>query len=204
MSFCARTRWIPRPRDRTPRCPHVGLVVEGKGDINAMPLLLRRYMESTGDYRDLIGKPIPLHGRGNATGKDGIERYAATSEIRPGCVGVLVVLDADDDCAAQFGPSLRARAEGAVASPVRVVLAERNFEDWLYASIETLSIGQSRSYSPGASGLGAIVELLRSRKYAKATWQARLTSQMDIGLAAGRSRSLARLLTHFDTLRGLV
>jgi hypothetical protein len=182
-----------------PSDPHVGLVVEGPGDRAAVPLLLRRHLQSSGEYGDILGKPVPFHGRGNATVDGGIEGYLATAAARPGCVGVLVVLDADDDCAATLGPELMGRAQGITGKPVVVALAERNYEAWLYSSAEELDL--DLAFDPGESGARAIAQAVRPGKYVKPVWQPKLTAKVDVALARGRSASLDRALTRFDELR---
>lgn len=132
--------------------PHIGLVVEGQGDKQAIPILLRKHLASRSEYRDLIGKPIPCHGRGAATVPGGIEGYVATAAARPGCRAVLVIFDGDEDPPCQLGPQLVERSHKICSVPVHVSLAERCFEDWLYASTESLDIGIA-AYAPGQRGL---------------------------------------------------
>jgi hypothetical protein len=173
--------------------PHIGLVVEGSGDIGAVPMLLRRHLQSQGFMKDILGKPIPLNGKGSATAEDGIERYVATAAIRPGCRAVVVVLDADKEPTCVEGPTLLARAQTRVHVPVLVALAERDFEDWMYCSIESMELG-TIDFQVGKNGGSVIEAALYPRSYVKPTWQPRLTSRMDLELAAGRSVSLRRLL----------
>src|SRR6266699_356164 len=90
--------------------PHIGLVVEGRGDAGALPLLLRKWINSRGDYRDLLGRPVVCDGRDRAIVPDGIEKYVAVAAARPGCQAVLVVLDAEGDPACELGPVLLTRA----------------------------------------------------------------------------------------------
>lgn len=182
-----------------PRAPHIGLVVEGAGDRGALPILLRDHLHSRGEYRDVLGKPVPFHGRDKALVPRGIEGYAAVAGGRPGCVGVLVVLDGEGDCVATLGPELVKRALTSVAVPVKVALADRDFEDWIYASAETLQF-ETLSYSPHVHGQRAIKDAIRPAAYAKPVWQPRLTSRMDLALAASRSVSLSRMLQRFDEL----
>lgn len=96
--------------------PRIELVVEGPGDAKAAPLLLRDWMHLRGDYRDLLGKPIPCNGRENATCLGGIEGYVATAAARPGCKAVLVILDGEGDDVFELGPRLLGRLRS-VASP---------------------------------------------------------------------------------------
>jgi hypothetical protein len=182
--------------------PHVGLVVEGAGDKAALPIVLRRHLEALGDYRDVLGKPVPLHGRSKAIVPGGIEGYVATA-ARPGCVGVLVVLDGDDDCVAELGPDLLGRARQVTSVPVYIALAERDFEDWVYAAAESLEIGLGE-FDPGVRGKKAIPRALYPEAYTKPVYQPKLASRMDLVVASRRSASFARMLRCFQELRCLL
>ncbi len=162
-------------------------------------MLLRKWINSRGDYRDLLGRPVVCDGRDRAIVPDGIEKYVAVAAARPGCQAVLVVLDAEGDPACELGPVLLTRAGKNTRLPVAICLAERYWEDWLYASIETLELGSDVEYSPNKRGLGAIVKVLPG-KYVKPTWQPRLTNRVDINTATQRSKSLKRMLERFDAL----
>lgn len=180
--------------------PHIGVVVEGPGDSLALPILLRIWLQGRDDFRDVLGKPAICNGRERAIAKDGIERYVAAVAARPGCRAVLIVLDSEGDPACNLGPQLMARAQNATRLPVSICLAERCWEDWLHASIETLDLGSELVYQENSRGMGVIVKALQPRKYVKPTWQPRLTARMDIEKARKRSPSLARTLERFDLL----
>lgn len=182
-----------------PADPHIGLVVEGAGDKNALPLLLRAHLSAVGEFRDVLGKPIPFHGKTKATAPGGIEGYCGTAAARPGCVGTIVLLDSDDAEACIQGPGLTERANKVSRVPVHVCLAERDFEDWLAASIETLDLGAS-AYDPRGRGLTILEGLIRPDKYVKPVWQPRLAARVDVDLVARRSTSFARLLRKVDLL----
>ncbi|OBB31056.1 hypothetical protein A5792_16845 [Mycolicibacterium peregrinum] len=182
--------------------PHIGLIIEGAGDDSALPILLRRHLQDAGDYRDVLGKGIPIKGVSNATKVNGIEGYVAVAASRPGCLGILVVLDTDDSAPEEFEEALRDRLTGRVAQPVAVACAERDYEDWLYASAETLALDEI-AYNEGARGATAIGEAVKSqtgRAYTKPIWQPRLTHRMDINLARSRNSSLDKMLIEFNEL----
>lgn len=126
-----------------------------------------------------------------------MEGYVATA-ARPGCIGVMVFIDSDGDCVADLGTSLAARARATVGVPVHIVAAESTFEDWLYASAESLML--DLAYEPGTRGLGAIQRALAPVKYIKPVWQPRLTARLDIAMATERNASLRRALARFDEL----
>lgn len=113
--------------------------------------------------------------------------------------GILVVIDADDDCPANLGPSLLARAEA--ARPDRrtaVVLANREFEAWFLASAPSLGgrVGLAEHLEVPASS-----ETLRDCKgwlthhrrdgvrYRPRVDQAALTDAIDLDLARTNSAS---------------
>lgn len=181
---------------------HFGLVVEGPGDKGAFPILLRNYLQSKAIYDDLLGKPVPLKGKGSATRPSGLEGYVLAA-ARPGCLAVIVLIDADKDASCKLGPDLLARAQAVTGVPVIMVIAERDFEDWIGCSIETLDLGVT-TWSPTTRGKTAIEAGLAPEPYLKSTMQARLTSRMDIDLARSRNTSLDRLFRKVDSaLAGL-
>jgi hypothetical protein len=184
----------------SPDDPHLGLVVEGPGDAKSLPVLLRNWMGVRDDYRDVLGKPVSCNGRDKAIVPLGIEGYIAVATARPGCCAVLVVLDGESDPVCEIGPQLSARAKKATQLPISVCLADRCWEDWLYASIETLEIAPDLRYSAENRGAGFIKNSLRPAKYVKPTWQPRLTARMDIPRAKSRNPSLSRMLERFDLL----
>jgi hypothetical protein len=186
-----------------PTDPHVGLVVEGPGDVVALPVLLRAHLVLMGDYRNLLAKPVSCNGRDKALMPNGIEGKVATAAARPGCRGVLVVLDADRDLPCVLGPQILSRADKVSPVPVVVALAAPTFEEWLVASAATLGL-EGLIYPTDRDPVNAIKAALQPAKYVKPTWQPRLAARVDINLARSRSASLARLLDRFDGLRTLV
>ncbi|HET8682371.1 MAG TPA: hypothetical protein VFM54_10925 [Micromonosporaceae bacterium] len=182
-----------------PNDPHIGLVVEGQGDLNALPILLRRRLWQREIHKDILGKPVSCNGREKAVMPTGLEGFVAVAAARPGCRSVLVVVDGEKDLVCELGPSLLSRARDVTRLPVAICLAERTYEDWLFASCETLDIGSLR-YRRTVAGLGAVVAALKPAKYVKPTWQPRLTERLDLDVAMRRSGSLRRMINHFDTL----
>jgi hypothetical protein len=183
--------------------PHIGLVVEGEGEIPAVPLLLRKWLQQRGDFRDLLGKPIPCYGRDKALRPKGVEGKVATAAARPGCRAVLVLLDGEGDPVCRLGPKLLKRASGVTGIPVEVCLADPNYEAWFLASSETLGLPEL-SFGMRNNPAAAVKAALLPSKYVKPTWQPRLTDRMDIELARSRDSSLARALSKFDDLVALI
>ncbi|WP_405537982.1 DUF4276 family protein [Streptomyces sp. NBC_00075] len=120
----------------------IASVVEGEGEISALPVLLRRLMYEVEIWDADILKPF-LVDRGKLVRRGGVENAVEIQARRVPADhrgGVLVVIDADDDCPASLGPSLLARAEATRRDRrTAVVLANREFEAWFLASAPSLS-----------------------------------------------------------------
>ncbi|MDE0004740.1 MAG: DUF4276 family protein [Rhodospirillaceae bacterium] len=121
--------------------PAIVPVVEGRGEIAAFPLLLRRLLAE--EYRrfDLtIDHPLAANGWHNLLRAGGIERFLERAALRANAAGIIVLLDLDEaDCAADLARELAARARGrGLHLPVAIVVAVQAYEAWFLASIETI------------------------------------------------------------------
>ncbi|MGO9096228.1 MAG: DUF4276 family protein [Bryobacteraceae bacterium] len=119
----------------------VGVVVEGHGDVKAVPILFRRIGNAIDPAAPLdVQQPIrkPRSSLVKTAGE--LERAVelAALKVRPRG-GVFVLLDSDDDCPAKLAPDLLVRASGAgMGLPVYVILPKREFEVWFLAAAESL------------------------------------------------------------------
>ena len=120
--------------------PTIASIVEGDGEVRALPKLLHRIAAELGAPNLLTPTPMRIP-RGKITIVGGIERVVAAEALRVSAKGgVLVLLDADDDCPAEFGPFLLARAQAVRPDKrVSVVLANREFEAWFLAAAPSLA-----------------------------------------------------------------
>jgi hypothetical protein len=125
-------------------------IVEGHGEVEAVPKLIRRIAAHLAPEVVVdVGRPHRV--KRQLLVKEGeLERVVSFAADRVGAGGaILVLLDADDDCPADVGPALLARARGARPDrEVSVVLANRMFEAWFVAGIESLR--GRRTIDPGA------------------------------------------------------
>jgi Domain of unknown function (DUF4276) len=120
--------------------PTIASIVEGDGEVGALPKLLHRIAVEVGVTNLRTERPI-REPRGRITRPGGIERVVSAAALRvKDDGGVLVLLDADDDCPAQLGPQLLARARAERPDKrVVVVLANREFEAWFLAAAASLA-----------------------------------------------------------------
>ena len=125
-----------------------GLIVEGHGEVQAAPILVRRLAQHLGCNETIeVLKPHRIH-RQQIVKVGELERAVEFMARKVGEGGkILVLLDADEDCPAQLGPMLQARALTARSDrQISVVLANREFEAWFLAAAG--SIRGKRSLAP--------------------------------------------------------
>jgi hypothetical protein len=183
----------------------LGCVVEGKGEVEALPVLVRWIAERVDPslYVD-IPRPVTIK-RSRLDPRFGeLERgvQLAVQNIQ-GQGGVLVVLDSEGECPAQLGPALLQRVVQARGDlPRAVVLAHREFEAWFLAA--AASLGGKRDLAndlqppPDPEAVPGAKEWLRrhlppNRKYSETTDQPALTAVFDLEAARQRSDSFDKL-----------
>ncbi len=118
----------------------IGCIVEGQGDVAAVPALIRRiaaerYPEMVID----IPRPIRVN-RNQVVLPDQLEQEVKLATQKIGGKGaIFIIFDSDDDCPAQLGPALLNRASQIHDNlPIAVVLAKHEFEAWFLAAAESL------------------------------------------------------------------
>ncbi len=117
-----------------------GCIVEGHGEVQALPILIRRIAADL--YPELaidILRPIRVH-RDQVIKEDELEREVEfTARKIGGQGGIFIILDGDDECPAELGPALLDRALQTRSDlPIAVVLAKCEFEAWFLAAAESL------------------------------------------------------------------
>ena len=118
----------------------IGCIVEGQGDVAAVPVLIRRIAADL--YPELaidIPRPIRVH-RNQVVQPDKLEQEVELAARRIGEQGaIFIILDSDEDCPAELGPELLRRASQAHSNlPVAVVIAKNEFEAWFLAAAESI------------------------------------------------------------------
>jgi hypothetical protein len=117
----------------------IACIVEGHGETSAVPVLLRRMAVAIASHIELqIPHPIRLP-KSKLLRPGELEKAVqlAAAKVAP-AGGLLILMDADDDCPATLAPALLARAQTARADlPVAVVLPRREFESWFLAAAES-------------------------------------------------------------------
>lgn len=127
----------------------IASIVEGHGEIEAVPALLRRCGEGLGWAGRVVALPPIRQPASKLLCPNQLERVveiAARKLNGPG--GIMVLLDCDDACPAKLGPEILARVRKARSDlPTTVILANREYEAWFLAAAR--SIAGRRGLSPG-------------------------------------------------------
>ena len=119
----------------------VASIVEGKGEVEAVPILLRRVAAQVSpNFAVQALPPIRVQRTRILTG-DLLERAVEFAARQSGEQGrILILLDADDDCPKELAAEMLRCAEAARQDRIiRVVLAKREYEAWFLAAAHSIS-----------------------------------------------------------------
>jgi hypothetical protein len=185
--------------------PVVVPVVEGHGESTAVPVLLRRFCWELG-WSHQVAQPFRVARTSLADPTKLSDAVAVASRNVPGPGGVLVLLDADDDCPVE----LNAKLQDAVCDSrcgVEIVAANREFEAWFLASIPSLrqhnAVQSDATYVGDPEQRRGAKEQLKKlmvSPYSEVRHQPAFCSLIDLETTWRNSRSFRRLLTAVQRL----
>ena len=182
----------------------IASIFEGHGEVEAVPILLRRIVNTLHPGLDLR-TPHPIRvPRNRLLLPKELERMIELAARNIGGEGgIVVLLDSDDECPAQRAPELAERAHTARPNvPSGVILAKCEFENWFLAGAESLR-GQRRlpndlqSPEDPEAVRGAkewlTQKMPRGSRYSETIDQAALASIVDLAAVHKASRSFRKL-----------
>ena len=178
-------------------------IVEGHGEVEALPVLIRRLtLEHLWQHVE-VSPPWRMHRSAMIHRGDELAKAARAARIRAGHGGlVMLVLDADEECPRDLGPTLLQRVRAAAGDPVSCVVPCREFEAWFIAAAPSVAgkrglalplavpahpegIGDAKGWLSDQMGAG--------RRYSPTSDQAPLAGAMDLELARANAPSLDKL-----------
>lgn len=182
--------------------PTIAPIVEGHGDIQAIrPLIERVTSAYCADAAVVVAKPLRMQ-RGKLLKPDELERAVtlAARRIHDRNGGVLILIDADDDCPRDLAPALLGRARAAHGGvAVEVVLAEKEFEAWGLAAARSLrgwrGLPDDLEPPPNPQGIRGAKEWLTERMPGAAVYSPTADQP---SLAAAINLDQARSASSFD------
>jgi len=118
-------------------------IVEGHGEVKALPLLIRRLGTEIDPQLPLqVPPPIRVPRSKLVSRPEELERAVSLACLKGGssdAAFLVVLLDSDDDCPAELGTQLLDRCRAVREDfSMSVVLAKREFEAWFLAAAESL------------------------------------------------------------------
>jgi len=187
-------------------------IVEGDGEVEAMPLLLRRIAgERYGNWNPPLLRPGRYRSNRLIMKRDGVWTFGADLEKAAGharnekATALMILLDADDGCVKEMNESLAPQLAETTGFPVSsLVFAVREYESWFLASAETLQEGAQPYDRTPESRRDAKSELERHLNlqfpYNEKNDQPSYSQKIDLDLCEARSRSFRKLLKEFGKL----
>ena len=184
-------------------------IVEGHGEVAAVPVLLRRFIAEAQAWRVGIGRPI-RRSRGQLIQQAPLEQAVELALRQPGCDAILIMFDGDTDCPAELGPRVHGWATVAAGGvPCEVVLPHREYEAWFLAAIESLrgarGLRLDAPLHPDPEAPRGAKEQLDERmnagkSYLERTHQPAFSERFSMDAAHARCRSFRKLTKSFGDL----
>lgn len=189
----------------------VASIVEGEGEVAALPILLRRLAEwRTPQGHPEVQTPIRIRRDRFLNREDEFRRHLSLAAKKCGNDGwILVLLDADDDCPVELGTEILRRARSCVSHmSVSVVLAKREYEAWFIAAAASLNgyrgfvIDAIEDINPETprDAKGWIKARMSAGAYGETTDQPAFTAHMNLQQVFARSRSFRKLCSEWDRM----
>lgn len=181
---------------------HIASVVEGYGEVQALPILLRRIADEAFFYDRDIRTPHRI-ARTSMT-REKVADAVRTQRAVVGEDGIVVVLyDSDDDDPDEIVETTKEQLAAAVCEAL-VFVAVREYEAWLLAGIDSLRgtpALKSDAHFEGdpespRSPAGKLEEQM-TESYKKTLHQARFTGRVDLSQVAERSPSFQKFYREF-------
>ena len=178
-------------------------IVEGHAEQESVPLLVRRILYDEQIFRPRVRQGVRVP-RDKLVKAGELERRVEFARRQPGARAIAVLIDADDACPKELGPSLLARGLPAASGlPLSVVLAKIELEAWFIAAIESLrGIDGLRENATSPDDPEGITDakgwltrqMVPGRTYVAVDNQAAFAQRFDYRDAALRSRSLRKFI----------
>jgi hypothetical protein len=184
-------------------------IVEGAGDVAAVPVLLRRLRDEAALYQVDVNRPIRRK-RHELVQDAAVRRAVQLAMLQPNCDSILILFDSDDDCPKELAPMIQAWAQSESRDiPCAVVMACREYEAWFLASIESLrgqrgirNDAESHPQPEHPRGAKEQIEsrMDRGRSYYETADQPALTALFDMVPAYRKCRSFRHIVSSFGQL----
>ncbi|MFZ4814068.1 MAG: DUF4276 family protein [Phototrophicaceae bacterium] len=185
-------------------------LVEGAGDADAFPLLVRRILHEQFSRYELQVKAWSTNGRDNLF-KD-IHRYLELLRRAPDCAGVIIATDLEKatDCPVEIAYILSEQAKILrLPFPVAVVIVVCEYESWFLYNLSAIAERYPSLTATTYTGDPALKcnakewiedHLPKGTKYRETEHQVSMTAKIDLKHTAEQSRSFRRMIRAVEFL----
>jgi hypothetical protein len=185
-------------------------IVEGHGEVEAVPVLLRRLRDLAQAYPLEVNAPIRRH-RSDFFEEAQVRR-AVRLAMKQDCHAILLVVDGDGDldCPKHQAPRILGWAQAEAADRAcAVVMAYREYEAWFLASIESLrgkrgirrnAVSHPHPEEPRGAKEQLETRMEEGRSYHETADQPALSAEFDMQAAFAKCRSFRHLVKAFGDL----
>jgi hypothetical protein len=189
--------------------PVVAPIVEGHGEVRAVPLLVRRIATEILESWVEVGQPFRLDSSKMRKPDELAKavRVQATRVKDRG--GILILRDGDDSdmpCPMVLAESM-APSAGLVPVPVEIVIAYHEYEAWFLAAAGSLrghpavrDDSSTLADAEGKRGVKKQLEHMMIESYKETLHQAKFSALIDLREAANNSRSFQRMIHAIEIL----
>ena len=197
--------------------PTVMTIVEGHGEVKALPLLIRRIAHEAGHFDLNLPTPIRcpkskvIRPRGELVEAE-LTRAIHLAANKLPCReegAILILYDADEGCPAELGPRIADLAHRIRPDiHVGIVLAKSEYEAWFLAAAESLKragkLGPEASPPPDPEDVSDAKRMLANwmgpgKSYSETVDQPKFTHVFDLEEAKG-CKSFAKLLREVEKI----
>jgi hypothetical protein len=198
----------------------VATIVEGHGEVNALPVLLERVWREIikGEYIEVLRPPIRQPRNRLALNKDDALKNAvelAAKKLHHSRTAlsdpelILILIDADSDPACLLAPKMLQAAQGARKDKnIACVLAVIEYETWFVASAaslgEFLNLDKDLELPKDPElqklGKGWIQKRFKAGRYSESIDQTKLTAKMDLKMCREKSLSFDKLCRDLEKM----
>ena len=182
-------------------------IVEGHGEVQAVPTLLRRLVGVAEAWADVrIGRPIRCK-RSQLVDETQLRKRVRLARRREHRNTVLIIFDSDDDCPVELAERVRGWVAAEAGPYCEVVLAKCEYEAWFLATIESLrthsDVMDDAEPHPHPElprdAKGRLGALMRT-SYSETVHQAAFSDMFCMAAAYARCRSFRKLTSSFGRL----
>lgn len=183
-------------------------IVEGDGEVPALPVLLRRLgYWLTPEVEITILPPIRVRKDQFLNREDVFTKQLLLAALKAGDDGwILVLLDADDDCPATVPAAVAARVAAVIPHRrVSVVYANREFESWFIAGADSLNgkrgFRLQEAIPDDPDSIRGAKEWISAQipagRYHEVTDQPAFSAAVDLEIVRAKSRSFRKIIAEW-------